>query len=106
MLGVYDKGKGTVVKTETVLAEKGGEIYTRAIGNGYFVGQGNWGGPKGTPLHCSGASVASIDPDIGPPTEDFPPLIRKEPDIVHTVQTTKELAHLYRYGGELTFPVL
>lgn len=48
VLGVYDKGKaGTVIETETVLAEKGGDIYTKAVGSAFFVGQGNWGGPKG-----------------------------------------------------------
>ena len=48
VVGVYDKGKaGSVVETETVIAEKGGEVYTRALGSGFFIGQGNWGGPKG-----------------------------------------------------------
>lgn len=47
VVGVYDKGKaGSVVETETILAE-GDEIYTKAIGSSFFVGQGNWGGPKG-----------------------------------------------------------
>lgn len=45
---MYDKGRaGTVVDTETILAEKGGDIYTKAVGSAFFVGQGNWGGPKG-----------------------------------------------------------
>ena len=48
VIGVYDKGKvGTVVETETILREKGGDVYTTATGSGFFVGQGNWGGPKG-----------------------------------------------------------
>lgn len=48
VLGVYDKGKpGTVVETETILAEKGGDVYTKAVGSAFFVGQGDWGGPKG-----------------------------------------------------------
>ena len=48
VIGVYDKGKaGTVIETETVLVEKGGDVYTKAVGSGFFVGQGNWGGPKG-----------------------------------------------------------
>lgn len=54
VLGVYDKGKaGTVVETETILAEKGGDVYTKAVGSGFFVGQGNWGGPKGRKTPCS-----------------------------------------------------
>ena len=56
VLGVYDKGKaGTVVETETVLGERGGDVYTKAVGSAFFVGQGNWGGPKGedeTRLDC------------------------------------------------------
>ena len=48
IIGVYDKGKaGSVVEQETVLAEKGGDVYTKAVGSAFFVGQGNWGGPKG-----------------------------------------------------------
>ncbi len=48
VLGVYDKGKaGTVIETETVLKERGGDEYTKAVGSSFFVGQGNWGGPKG-----------------------------------------------------------
>ena len=48
VIGVYDKGKaGSVVEQETVLREKGGDVYTKAVGSAFFVGQGNWGGPKG-----------------------------------------------------------
>ena len=48
VLGVYDKGKaGTVLETETLLAERGGDIYTRIVGSAFFVGQGDWGGSKG-----------------------------------------------------------
>lgn len=36
-----------MIETETVLVEKGGDIYTKAVGSAFFVGQGNWGGPKG-----------------------------------------------------------
>ena len=53
VIGVYDKGKvGTVVETETILREKGGDVYTTATGSGFFVGQGNWGGPKGEWTGC------------------------------------------------------
>ena len=49
VLGVYDKGKpGTVIETEQVLVDaETGEKYSRAVGSGFFVGQGGWGGPKG-----------------------------------------------------------
>ncbi|KAL9589726.1 MAG: hypothetical protein Q9203_001468 [Teloschistes exilis] len=47
VLGAYGKGNaGSVVETETVLAERGGDEYTRAVGSAFFVGQGSWGGPK------------------------------------------------------------
>lgn len=53
VLGVYDKGKaGSMVDTETVLAERGGDVYSRALGSAFYVGQGNWGGPKGTRCRC------------------------------------------------------
>jgi peroxisomal enoyl-CoA hydratase 2 len=81
VLGVYDKGKpGTVVETQTDLVDKGsGELYCRAVGSGFFVGQGGWGGPK------------------GPATENYPPPQGKKPDAVVTHQTTAESALLYRY---------
>lgn len=49
VLGVYDKGKsGTVVESEHRLVDvESGETYTRAVGSGFYVGQGGWGGPKG-----------------------------------------------------------
>ena len=60
VVGVYDKGKaGTVVETETILAEKGGDIYTKAVGSAFFVGQGNWGGPKGNKNLCCVIAVSN-----------------------------------------------
>lgn len=59
MLGVYDKGKaGSVVETVTTLAEKGGDIYSKAVGSAFFVGQGGWGGPKGTSNYAQRLSTA------------------------------------------------
>ena len=64
ILGVYDKGKaGTVIETETVLAERGGDIYSKAVGSGFYVGQGNWGGPKGG--HWGRRGVFSVNADEG-----------------------------------------
>lgn len=84
VLGVYDKGKsGTVVETEqTIVDKKTGEVYTRAVGSGFFVGQGNWGGPK------------------GPSTQNFPPPSSKKPDAINEVQLTPESALLYRLNGD------
>ena len=49
VLGVYDKGKaGSVMETvQTIVDKATGEIYTKIVSSGFFVGQGNWGGPKG-----------------------------------------------------------
>lgn len=48
IVGVYDKGKASVVETQQEIVDKAtGEVYTRAIGSAFYVGQGNWGGPKG-----------------------------------------------------------
>jgi len=49
VIGVYDKGKaGSVVETEQSIVDKEtGEVYSKAVGSSFFVGQGNWGGPKG-----------------------------------------------------------
>lgn len=49
VVGVYDKGKaGSVLETEQSIVDVGsGEVYSKTISNAFFVGQGNWGGPKG-----------------------------------------------------------
>jgi peroxisomal enoyl-CoA hydratase 2 len=84
VIGVYDKGRpGTVVETQTDLVEVGtGEVYTRATGSAFFVGQGLWGGPK------------------GPATVNFPPPKGKKPDYTFSDQTTTESALLYRLNGD------
>ncbi|KAK0663764.1 Peroxisomal hydratase-dehydrogenase-epimerase [Lasiodiplodia hormozganensis] len=84
VLGVYDKGKpGTVIETETLLVEKNtGDVYSRVIGSGFMVGQGNWGGPK------------------GPKTVNYPPPEGKKPDATFVQKTNAETAHLYRLNGD------
>lgn len=86
VLGVYDKGKpGTVVETEQLIVDANtNEIYSRAVGSGFFMGQGNWGGPK------------------GPATQNFPPPEgrEKKPDKTHVLQLTPESALLYRLNGD------
>lgn len=56
-----------------------GETYARLNGSAFYVGQGNWGGPK------------------GPATVNYPPPEGKKPDAVVVHQTTKDSALLYRY---------
>ena len=84
VIGVYDKGKpGTVVETQTDLVDKQtGELYTRAVGSAFFVGQGGWGGHK------------------GPKSQNYPPPEGKKPDAVYEHATNAESAHLYRLNGD------
>lgn len=66
VLGVYDKGNaGTVIETETVLAERDGDVYTKAVGSAFFVGQGNWGGPKGEERYKS-EFASEVDEETRP----------------------------------------
>lgn len=84
VLGVYDKGRpGTVVETQNDLVDAStGEVYTRALGSGFYVGQGNWGGPK------------------GPASENYPPPKGKAPDVEFENQTTDMTPVLYRLNGD------
>lgn len=81
VIGVYDKGRvGSVVETEQQLVEKGnGEVYAQMVGSAVFIGQGNWGGPK------------------GPSTKAFPPPEGRRPDAVFELKLTPETALLYRW---------
>lgn len=82
ILGVYDKGKsGSVVETEqTLIDEDTATLYTRVVGSKFFVGQGNWGGPR------------------GPSTPKYQPPEGREEDADRTseIQLSNEIAHLYR----------
>jgi hypothetical protein len=81
VIGVYDKGKaGSVVENQQDIVDaETGESYARIIGSAFYVGQGNWGGPK------------------GPATENFPPPQGKKPDAIAIHQNNAESALLYRY---------
>lgn len=82
--GAYDKGKaGSVVETQQDIVDaENSEVYVRAIGSVFFIGQGNWDGPK------------------GPQTINFPPPAGKAPDHIVSNQTTPETALLYRLNGD------
>ncbi|KAI1103297.1 Thioesterase/thiol ester dehydrase-isomerase [Jackrogersella minutella] len=84
VLGVYDKGRpGSVVEIQQDLVDATtGEVYNRAIGSSFYVGQGNWGGPK------------------GPATENFPPPKGKAPDVEFEDQTSPQTPLLYRLNGD------
>ncbi|PGH09906.1 hypothetical protein AJ80_07616 [Polytolypa hystricis UAMH7299] len=78
VLGVYDKGKaGTVVRSEDVLVDTtSGDIYARIIGSLFYVGQGNWGGPR------------------GPPSQKFPPPKKQKPDATFDMRINEQAGHL------------
>lgn len=84
VLGCYDKGRpGSVLETQQDLVDAAtGDVYSRAIGSAFFVGQGNWGGPK------------------GPATQNFPPPKGKAPDLTFEDQTDRGTALLYRLNGD------
>ncbi|KAI1983996.1 hypothetical protein LOZ54_004704 [Ophidiomyces ophidiicola] len=84
VIGVYDKGKaGSVVETQQEIVDKeSGEVYSTAVGSGFYVGQGNWGGPK------------------GPATVNYPPPKGQNPDVVYDYQTTAITPLLYRLNGD------
>ena len=87
VVGVYDKGKvGTVVETRNELVDADSrDVYTRAVGSGFFLGQGGWGGPG------------------GPKTVNYPPPEGREPDVVHRTVLSKEAALLYRFDDRSVY---
>jgi peroxisomal enoyl-CoA hydratase 2 len=98
VLGVYDKGKpGSVVETENLIVDKAtGEVYSRAVGMSFFVGQGNWNGPKGKISTMAWMIGSYADRITGPKTVNYPPPEGKKPDAEYIYQTNAESAHLYR----------
>lgn len=100
VVGVYDKGKSSVVETETTVVDKDTEeVYSKALGSAFYVGQGGWGGPKGKFLsYCISRSVHDIlkHRHSGPSTVNYPPPQGKKPDAVSVDQTSSETALLYR----------
>ncbi|KAF4124231.1 MaoC like domain [Geosmithia morbida] len=84
VLGVWDKGKaGTVVRSEDALVDaETGDVYARNIGSLFYVGQGGWGGPRGSPA------------------DRFPPPDGLVPDVEFDLVIDQTAAHLYRLNGD------
>ncbi|KAF2843103.1 Thioesterase/thiol ester dehydrase-isomerase [Patellaria atrata CBS 101060] len=83
IVGAYDKGNATVLETEHKLTDAStGDVYSKAVGSAFYVGQGKWGGPR------------------GPKAPSYPPPKDKSPDATYTLQTTDETALLYRLNGD------
>lgn len=48
VVGVYDKGKASVLETEQAVVDvQSGDVYCTVNSSAFYVGQGGWGGPKG-----------------------------------------------------------
>jgi hypothetical protein len=98
IVGVYDKGKlGSIVENETILVDAtSGEEYVKIVGNTFYLGQGNWGGPKGMPLfkRLLGAPTTT-DLPAGPAPKNYP-APKKEPDFTYSFKTTSQAALIYR----------
>lgn len=82
ILGIYDKGKpGSVVETEQTLVDNdAATVYTRMVSSKFYVGQGEWGGPRGTSA------------------PKYPPPEGREgiPDKTSHFHLSDEISHLYR----------
>ncbi|HEX4866391.1 MAG TPA: MaoC/PaaZ C-terminal domain-containing protein [Acidimicrobiales bacterium] len=80
--GIYDKGKGAVIVTETeaTLVETGERLFTVRM-SAFIRGEGGWGGDRGP---AGGANAAP----------------ERDPDHQVTVQTRTDQALLYRLSGD------
>ncbi|KIW68177.1 hypothetical protein PV04_04138 [Phialophora macrospora] len=83
IVGVYDKGKlGTIVEDEKILVDSvSGDEYVKLVGNTFYLGQGNWGGPK------------------GPAPKNYP-APKTQPNFTYSFQTTAQAALIYRLNGD------
>ncbi|CAG8975232.1 hypothetical protein HYALB_00011932 [Hymenoscyphus albidus] len=82
IVGIYDKGSGTIVHSRhELIDESEGVCYAEVDAQSFYVGQGGWGGPRGP----KGIKL------------DTP---KRKPDFVVTEQTGKELSLLYRLNGD------
>jgi len=77
---VWDKGKAAVIRTETVIADADGPLWT-SHSQIFVRGEGGFGGER------------------GPSTVDTTP--EREPDHVVEVKTPEQLALIYRLSGDL-----
>lgn len=102
VVGVYDKGKaGSVVETEQRIVDKeNGDVYVKIVGSGFYVGQGNWGGPKGengSSPQSLGYGILNIIPclQVLPPSTTL--LQREKLPMLHT--STRQLLRRRSFIG-------
>jgi peroxisomal enoyl-CoA hydratase 2 len=77
IVGVYDKGSGTVVHSLHELIDDDQKRYAKVDVQSFYVGQGGWGGPRGP----------QIESVIIP---------QRDPDFVAFEKSTEESSLLYR----------
>ncbi|PQE19775.1 peroxisomal dehydratase protein [Rutstroemia sp. NJR-2017a BVV2] len=83
VLGVYDKGNsGSVLKVlHRLIDDTTGDVYVEIVVTSFYIGRGNWGGPRG-------------------PKNFEMEIPNREPDAVERIQTNKESSLLYRLNGD------
>ncbi|KAI1843559.1 hypothetical protein JX266_010192 [Neoarthrinium moseri] len=82
VIGAYDKGGAMILESEGELVDiKTGITYARLSSTAFGIGQGGYDGPRGP-----------SKPAINMPT--------RAPDAIHKMQTTTEIALLYRLCGD------
>jgi peroxisomal enoyl-CoA hydratase 2 len=78
IVGVYDKGSGTVVHSlHQLVDEDDGKCYSEVYAHSFYVGQGGWGGSR------------------GPKAEEIV-MPSREADIVEYEKSSSETSLLYR----------
>jgi len=83
IIGVYDKGKGALVVTETNMIDEKGEVAVRAVSSTFIRGIGGFGGPRG--------------PKEGEETITIP---NRAPDAVESEPTCAHQAWIYRLSAD------
>ncbi|KAG9233848.1 HotDog domain-containing protein [Amylocarpus encephaloides] len=84
IVGIYDKGSGTVVHSRHELIDNNSEeCFAEVEAQSFYVGQGGWGGPRGPKAINHGDQVYN-----------------REPDHIMYEQTNKETSLLYRLNGD------
>jgi 3-hydroxyacyl-CoA dehydrogenase/3a,7a,12a-trihydroxy-5b-cholest-24-enoyl-CoA hydratase len=80
--GIYDKGSGALVVTETTCRDEKGEDITLSQSSMFIRGIGGFGGERG-------------------PSGESNTLPKRPPDAVHTQKTLETQALLYRLSGDI-----
>lgn len=78
--GMYDKGSGALITTETILTGPDGQTLSRMAGGAFVRGEGGFGGPRGEPSSWEAP--------------------QRDADVVVEQQTLPWQALLYRLSGD------